>query len=728
MSIPSLLFDTYKQYKLGTSNFSSWLGSTAKKTGLVDDISPALPEVKGKGRLKGKNRTAQRKIDRVYQIRTADFARLAQVVASSTPNAIPCTILQTLKEVIKERKECAGWFASQQTHDADSFETSNEQHRYFIKILEEVHQIITPPNQRGKTNSTDTPASVDAPAEVEKLINIFAHLEVEDPAEETTEPKLSKVHKSSKTAEVFELESSDQDISFAIFCLFKDYTEIRHYIRKVWAEYRDRQIALATAAMTTNTAIAVLRSLNEEFLLNFRNLTTIERTISFLYNGYCDPNGVFEEDPGSFISGGLSLPSKIVFCDSTHEAISAFFQASELPFYQAHKKLRVMEDEAALLKCLSIFGLIAREGGQHLDFDLLIEGLSGVKKTEKIPSWVVLAVQLLVATRRVVGGEGLDRGISEFHKTAEWLSASLQECHNFGIENDVNTWDKVNGGALLETAKRVKLILQDDLIQNLLSDCLGERTKLYNWGPFFLLRNHPMLAGLLTQNFITDVHELAVGLCSDQVAMLATIHLYHAALHKKGLESEWIDFEKMIEWQGSSWVFLGERPQESLMFFRQLSLVTGMSATAFAQDRNGKSTFNSKSRLLPVSKKGVRRLLLAPLYSKLRNAGGKEKVHPGTQRWQLTRARDDPLVMLEMVVIKSLEKQQAILSRASSGSNKRHCKVTPHKLAPLSMIKIFKDCFQEEEIIFRFDLLRLNERCVKLLRKIQKVCVTESPK
>jgi hypothetical protein len=38
--------------------------------------------------------------------------------------------------------------------------------------------------------------------------------------------------KSPKTLDTYELESTDEDISFAIFCLLKDLTDIRHYVRQ----------------------------------------------------------------------------------------------------------------------------------------------------------------------------------------------------------------------------------------------------------------------------------------------------------------------------------------------------------------------------------------------------------------------------------------------------------------------------------------------------------------
>jgi hypothetical protein len=83
--------------------------------------------------------------------------------------------------------------------------------------------------------------------------------------------------------------------------------------------------------------------------------------------------------------------------------------------------------------------------------------------------------------------------------------------------------------------------------------------------------------------------------------------------------------------------------------------------------------------------------------------------------------------MLEMIVTRRLEKQKESTTQSSPpATSKSRSNNSQPKLAPIGMISILKGCFQDEEKIFRFDLLRLNERCVKLLRKISKVCVEQS--
>jgi hypothetical protein len=114
MALDPLVFDTYKRYKTGTTKLVSFLANTSRKTKLVDDLFVAVLPKKGNGRLKGKARSAQRQIPKTqtYQIRTADFARMAEAISTSENAKVSDHLIRTLEEVIAARKECAGWFSS----------------------------------------------------------------------------------------------------------------------------------------------------------------------------------------------------------------------------------------------------------------------------------------------------------------------------------------------------------------------------------------------------------------------------------------------------------------------------------------------------------------------------------------------------------------------------------------------------------------------------------------
>ena len=72
-----------------------------------------------------------------------------------------------------------------------------------------------------------------------------------------------------------------------------------------------------------------------------------------------------------------------------------------------------------------------------------------------------------------------------------------------------------------------------------------------------------------------------------------------------------------------------------------------------------------------------------------------------------TRATEDPLVMLEMLVAKCL-------GAAMGSAPKRHKASSQHRMPPLKTFSIFRDQLKSEEICLRFDLLTLDERCIRL--------------
>lgn len=186
-----------------------------------------------------------------------------------------------------------------------------------------------------------------------------------------------------------------------------------------------------------------------------------------------------------------------------------------------------------------------------------------------------------------------------------------------------------------------------------------------------------------------------------------------------------MDLERVIEWQDPSWNFVGDRPKNPGDCFLHYNLVMGISVAALSKDRHGKSTLRlHRNRTLPIARNKNRKLRLMSTYADLQNDTNKHgKV--GRARWVPTRAANEPLVMLEMLVAKSV-------GGTSEGggimmANKNECSSKAGNIHPLKMISIFKDRMKVEETMMRFDLLALNQSCIEMLRKIQSICVGQSP-
>jgi hypothetical protein len=110
MALDPLLFGTYKRYKAGTSRVTTWLASKAKDMNLSNNLFPVICGNKGKGRLKGKARAAQKENGQTYQVALADIPRIAEAIASKSKVTVPGRIIQTLEEVIAARTACNACF------------------------------------------------------------------------------------------------------------------------------------------------------------------------------------------------------------------------------------------------------------------------------------------------------------------------------------------------------------------------------------------------------------------------------------------------------------------------------------------------------------------------------------------------------------------------------------------------------------------------------------------
>lgn len=181
--------------------------------------------------------------------------------------------------------------------------------------------------------------------------------------------------------------------------------------------------------------------------------------------------------------------------------------------------------------------------------------------------------------------------------------------------------------------------------------------------------------------------------------------------------------ERVIDWQGSSYVFCGDRPTNPRECFNHYTIVMGVSATLWSRDHRGNSTarprVTRRNIVTPMTQRKCRKLRFMSTYIELMSVQSMKHSGPS---WIDTRAAKEPLVMLELLVKKHLENDAETTEKRSTTR-----KNSAMKVQPLSMISIFKDHLKAEERVFRFDILALNQRCVELMRKFQRACIEKSP-
>ncbi|KAL8669911.1 MAG: hypothetical protein Q9168_005518 [Polycauliona sp. 1 TL-2023] len=312
--LPDFLAGSYRRYKQDTTLFTTWLAKAASSVGYRTNWTlnrqaqdPELkPELganqstqtavppKG-GRLKGKARKAAKDAAAgsskrpgaepsgppssptiKYTITTGELLRQAEAVASSHLEhhvRMPATLRAVVERAIRARKRCSEWFRQ----SGVSNQYADQQHIYFIGILEQSMQILEPciePSGQDPEQGSLSPEHDETTNSTAKHLssrNLQESLDV-DPADTFDSGSDSGKSASAPGADgnnVYELDFEDgfdEELAFIIFCFFEDLHCTQDYIKELWRKYKARKCDLHTAAITTNAAFDVVRQAEEDLV------------------------------------------------------------------------------------------------------------------------------------------------------------------------------------------------------------------------------------------------------------------------------------------------------------------------------------------------------------------------------------------------------------------------------------------------------------------------------
>ena len=363
-SLPESLYGTYKQYKVDTDKFVTWLAETAQLCGYrlprsqlpsEPELPPAkAPKLKGRARKLARDaaqETAKNKAKigtETFIVGVGDFLPMAEAIANfkqKPPVEVPLDLVTVAKRVLLARKRCTKWF-QQQSQDKTT-DLKNQSHLHFISVLDQVVEILTPRFANAPTlpkrskvplATVDTDASTYVKTDV---LNRFDTLSIEEPVtdEEVDIPLPSDsslmVEKSRNIVFESEKTADDEELLFACFCLLGDLNEIRSYLRDVWKKFLHRKIALVTASLVTDAAFDIARRMEQDFWQQFPTQSSYFETVSY---------PVPSKDV-SVIAGGGSVFVKVCFlpftCREHKEAL-----------FSHHYALRISPPELLLLSLI----------------------------------------------------------------------------------------------------------------------------------------------------------------------------------------------------------------------------------------------------------------------------------------------------------------------------------------------------------------------------------------
>ena len=711
MEVSSLLVDTYKRYKKGSAIVVSWMATTAAKYQNIEHLL-----VKGP-RLKGKARAEARQADgslRHGKIPLSSFCDLVAILSRAGIKMSQNTEI-ILWDVIKARKECAAFYRYQPEKSNEHMK-SDEGHQYFIDILQHVYTTLRRPGHGALQTAADYKPQIHQ----EHASNIFEYLhpeEIQD-LEDTGSISIdsyfpAKATRPTKYVIEQSLEQRQQERSFAIFCFLKDLTAIRLFVHRGWRDWKERRVTLATASVTANIAIEILRRINESFLIDYPEFDTHDKVVeALLYlndRTHTYNPSVFKDISGWYILDDFKLSPETFCCKETLDVYFTghLFKQSELLRVHWNPKSKTAETERSHMKhCLDSFtimmGISTAAGMAVQQCDLLIKAIKAAHDQGQAPTWVVFAFQMFVDMHRELGS-GARRGYKELTETSNRLHAGIKAHLLF-----TKSYSDRIGHIWYD---RCKVEIKDFLQALTLSATHSNSNDLEQMAceaeVMTYYENHPAVCGTMIQSFLIQSHLLGIEAAAIHERIMFVCHLYNAGLqhHLLSPRFKWADLEYIIIQQGVSRIFVGERPTYLEDCCKRLHLVTGERPSEKARRERQKRGTRTN---VPRGHKSTRFIgVFSTLVQQDYHHDGLVRVRHCPDDVDVTQ----PAVILERLVrrrLKDLSKSIKSPRAAQNAANR--------DLTPLQTLSTYYDAMKADEFALRFDTLTPGVIAMQILR------------
>jgi hypothetical protein len=682
-------FSTYALYKEGTRTVVNWLTATAARCG----YETLQQKKKKKNKNKNKNRKLRAKgsvADQESSVPAAETESKPQpVVVPETPlqpsqdnvapevqsakgplkyaitskelplmaafisenfqqisdfGALPLT-LAVLGDVITKRKQWGTSFSKEDPLTS----ASNERHRHFVSILEEVQQILSGVMKalnihqaQSQTRQADDTATMSVGENA--LNNIFAVLDLEDPSDaHQIIPEPSKKSQP-LTVTSYELEEDDDDEEtyIKILCFFRDFEDMRDHIRQSWLDYASGIVDLAAVAVATNVALEILQRAETELLESIPkryNITGYNQIQGILYLAIAQSRGVeptSRQQPEDVINMDLqdiadftSMPVYIL--------LSSFLPVLEggpvpvmKPGYfgeidRSGRPLswreRFNQHKIALLDLLPDFCVVSKLGPPLPIMDELTRGLIVMVETRKIPIWLVLGSQLYLDIHDAMIQHPMgkiDMALTELQRMGQHASQTLQSYIKFSAKMSIDTWPKQNDQMLQYFKSEVDAwINKDAYFPSKKRQFQANKLDVSTIPPYSLFSKQPLLCGLLLFRLNMLLQDTGITLVNAWGSLPTVLHLYNAVKHESPNQEfpVWEDLEAVINIHGKNRIFIGDYPCDPEHYFKRFCLVMGWSASMLASNRReGRNTIQSQT---PASNRGPREMIATSAVTKI---------------------------------------------------------------------------------------------------------------
>ncbi|TQV90717.1 hypothetical protein IF1G_10669 [Cordyceps javanica] len=615
--LPDVLYSAYLGYKRDTDSIASWLAATAKTAGFdTEELStpPSQAKISG-GRPKGKARkeakqdpsrpTAVPPTKHVIRIR--DFTVLAHFIREKAIH-VPLSFQATLDRAIVAR---AGFGAKLKEHGSVVDPNIDTKHESFVDVLRNVRDIL---------ESLMPPRPDDKPSKDDTLQNRFAGLAIHEPSEaflsapdiqRPTKPEADPVNYASEAPVSFE------ETIYELLMLIDDMNTARASIRSIWKNFRDGYLDLVPAAITTNTAIELLRSMIEDVLPSVEKHDGLQRCLEKCYMVKCmvkgfslddlktaDPKDNFNYDTYDIANESFLTAWRLI------EAFQDAIPPGEIPQYRdgifgtfdtnsdRTKKsgLSKFHDDRALLTPfftdLTTVVLGVPNWPVH---DAFLRGIKEMTRTGRIPFYMVFAAQVFLDVTYTLGPD-VEQGWHRFGRHTNFIANDLKLYFNYHANLKIETWPSANDQMIKELRNGILWLGKDPLLQfrEQVSSQQGVRTSSDN--RYRIFRMSPVLCGLVLYQCMFNYREAGMAVAGAWGSIQYAGHLYNALQCSGLLSHRWDDMDIAQSILGPESFFVGGKTPRTLIDqFKKYCLQMGVSAAALSKKGRKERALASKA-------------------------------------------------------------------------------------------------------------------------------------
>ncbi|THV88625.1 hypothetical protein D6D27_07148 [Aureobasidium pullulans] len=768
--LPDFLQETYSTYKRDTDSVANWLATTAKRCGYSPEVliksentpvqpkDSQQPEIQPQKttRLKGKVRklakaaaaenetkTVKNTSSSVYTISIKSFITLAsQIAEHRKPTvSVPSSFSVILNRAIDFRRKHNEWFRQIDTDDAST--DGNNTHAHFISVLERVRDVLKPIMATESAHALPKKQSTTAgrkPCVNSCMRNAFEGLDLEEPSEDflKTQPSERFANQIAISGEEVRYKaerlSKRSEKILATCILMATINSIRVYICKLWILYQDKQgIDLHAAAITTNTAIEMVRNLQEDHESSYPDITGETGYLECVFTYYelrCLVRGedvIHLEQRGDFVNIAVYDVAHEVFADTywmlrelskgikvgtiSHAGMAKEDLDTSTSWFDKSPRDKMRDDRIVLGRAFT--GLTALTPLKGLPADELLRGVQETAPDKPIHLWLVFAARIFLDVHRTLGPD-LRRPYEELQKGARYIKASLEQTITFHAKLPPNLRMNIEDNDVLQrTSEAIKFWITDDLIDIMVN---GHRTEAEGrLETYDLMQQNPVLCGVWLFGARYMMQTTSLKFVRNWKTIIYCTHL-HMALRVQNIGSHWEDMEVFKRLQDGSRFFMGRNPKTLQECSKRFDLCMGVSIASHAR--------NKRVEGMTVNLKNVRDVQLnIPVSSLI--AGRYMYYHNHSLSTDLVAVEAKVKEMYAKHVPNSTfefpgEHEPELLAKKMAKAKAEWTEISTSKtkLEAIDLLDGLATAIHNEAVHLTFDYLRLHRICCNMLKSV----------